>query len=96
MKLHLHQRPHLSPSFLIKARTIIVIEENGLAGIATQDGVIQGSRIMNARLTSHGMILQHKSKYCKPDPKFFMTPVLQIIKQNSFYTVLRGCINIDG
>jgi len=53
----------------VEASAVPIIEENGLAAIATQDGVIECPRIVDPRLPSHAAILHHKLQLCKPDPK---------------------------
>ena len=54
----------------IKAGTILVIEENRLAIIATEDNVIQCSGVDNSWFSSHEIKLPENSQYCKPDPTF--------------------------
>jgi hypothetical protein len=52
----------------VEAGAILVIKENRLTIIATEDNVIQCSGIDNSWFSSHEMILSHNSQYRKPDP----------------------------
>jgi hypothetical protein len=52
----------------VETGAILVVKENRLAIIATEDNVIQCSGIENSWFSSHEMMLSHNSQYCKPDP----------------------------
>jgi len=52
----------------IKAGTILIIEENRLAIIATEDNVVQCSGVENSWFSSHETKLSQYSQYRKPDP----------------------------
>jgi hypothetical protein len=56
----------------IEAGTILVIEENRLAVITTENNVIQCSWTDNSWFPSHNLTLSHISQLCKPDPKFII------------------------
>ena len=67
----------------IEACAIPVIKENRLAIIATEDNVIQCSRVDNSWFSSHETKLSQNSQYCKPDPIFFY--YLEIYHHCFFY-----------
>jgi len=50
----------------IGAGAILVIEENRLAIIATEDNVIQCSGLDNSWFSSHEIKLSQNSQYCNP------------------------------
>jgi hypothetical protein len=63
----------------IKEGAILVIEENRLAIIATEDNVIQCSGVGSSWFSSHEIKLRDNPQYCKPDRIFFNSCLQQFL-----------------